>query len=183
MELEDDIATPSPTLEETFYLISKKNTVYRVRLSEKGICLQKDCNGNIKTQTIILEDVIGCRCMRSRQYVQKCKWRPRMNKKSVNQLEEEDSSLVLWDDSDVSVWFYIYAYIIKKGKVFTHKKRERMVITLRFRSYDLYDDNMREAQKWKVTLKYLMTSLQKNSIPSCYYLSSDIRIGNQFCSV
>ncbi|XP_014279332.1 sphingosine kinase 1 [Halyomorpha halys] len=178
MESVDEI-TPSPTLEESFYLISKKNTIYRVKLSEKGICLQKECSGIIKTQTVLLEDIVGCRCMRSRRYQQKCKWRPRINKKSPNQLEEEENSSVLWDDSDISVWFHIYAYIIKKGKVFTHKKRDRMVITLRFRSYDRYEDNLKEAQKWKVTLKYLMSSLHTGTIPSCYFLPSDIKIDNK----
>lgn len=178
MELLDDYLSPSSSLEETFYLISKKNTVYRVKLSEKGLCLQKDCNGNIKTQTIVLEDVIGCRCMRSKRFAQKCKWRPRSNKKNVH--EEVDESSIDWDESDISAYLYIYAYVLKKGKMTGHKKRERMVITLRFRSYDRYDDNMREAQKWKATIKYLMNSLKKTSTPSCFYQSSDIKMGKVF---
>lgn len=175
MEPDEDVITPSVTLEETFYLISKKNTVYRVKLSEKGLCLQKDCNGHIKTQTIVLEDVIGCRCMRSKRFVHKCKWRPRSNKKTCR--EELDENSMEWDESDVSAYLYIYAYILKKGKMITHRKRERMVITLRFRSYDKYDDNMREAHKWKITIKYLMSLINKSSIPSCFITNSDFRIG------
>lgn len=177
MDAGDDYLSPSPTLEETFYLISKKNTVYRVKLSEKGLCLQKECNGNIKTQTIILEDVIGCRCMRSKRFAHKCKWRPRSSKKGCH--EEVNENSIDWDESDVSAYLYIYAYILKKGKVITHRKRERMIITLRFRSYDKYDDNMHEAQKWRVTIKYLMSSIQQSSLPPCFFKSHDIRIENK----
>lgn len=68
-DIEEDCVSPSPTLEETFYILSKKNAVYRVKLSEKGLCMIKEVNGNVKTETIDLEDIIGCRCMRSKRCV------------------------------------------------------------------------------------------------------------------
>lgn len=39
-------------LEETFYILSKKNTVFKVRLANYGLCLIKENNGNTKEQTI-----------------------------------------------------------------------------------------------------------------------------------
>ncbi|KAK9502699.1 hypothetical protein O3M35_011415 [Rhynocoris fuscipes] len=176
MEIEEDCISPSPTLEETFYILSKKNSVYRVKLSEKGLCLQKEYNGNVKNETIALEDIIGCRCMRSKRFAQKCMWHPTSSKKYLKVVDENSME---WDETDVSAYLYIYAYIIKKGKVKSNKKRERMVITLRFRSYDKYEDNMREAQKWKVTIKYYMNTHLKTSLPSCYFTSSDVKIDNK----
>lgn len=55
-----------PMLEETFYILSKKNCVYKVKLIEKGICLQKEYNGVTKTEIISIDDIIGCRCMRGK---------------------------------------------------------------------------------------------------------------------
>lgn len=55
-----------PMLEETFYILSKKNCVYKVKLIEKGICLQKEYNGITKTEIISIDDIIGCRCMRGK---------------------------------------------------------------------------------------------------------------------
>lgn len=56
-------------LEETFYITSKKNTIYRVRLTEKGLSLNKENNGSTKIELISLCDIIGCRCMRSINFI------------------------------------------------------------------------------------------------------------------
>uniref|UniRef100_A0A0A9WQ72 Sphingosine kinase 1 n=4 Tax=Lygus hesperus TaxID=30085 RepID=A0A0A9WQ72_LYGHE len=164
-EVEDDFIAPSPTLEETFYILSKRNAVYRVKLSEKGLCMIKEVNGNVKTETIALEDIIGCRCMRSKRFDQKCIWHPTTRKGNLKVVDENSAD---WDESDVSAYLYIYAYVLKKGKV-KSKKRERIVITLRFRSYDRYEDNMKEAQKWKVTIKYYMDCTLQRCHPSSFY--------------
>ncbi|XP_014257462.1 sphingosine kinase 2 [Cimex lectularius] len=168
MEPDDEIS-PSPTLEETFYILSKKNKVYRVKLSEKGLCLQKESNGNVKTERIALEDIVGCRCVRSKRLDQKCVWRPtsKKNKKS------EDAD---WEQAEISADLYIYAYLLKKGKVKSGKRRERTVITLRFRSFDKYDENMKEAQRWKVTIKYFLHALSSSSHPSSYFKPLDSKI-------
>ena len=40
------------------------------------------------------------------------------------------------------------------------KRRDRMTITLRFRSFDKYEDNLREAMRWKLAIKCLCAKLQ-----------------------
>ncbi|XP_054287468.1 sphingosine kinase 2-like isoform X2 [Macrosteles quadrilineatus] len=146
-----------PMLEETFYILSKKNTVYRVKLTEKGLCLQKEHNGNIKNETISLSDIIGCRCMRrKRRSENSCACHPSSIRKHDPRVVEENSADK--DESDISAYLYIYSYILKNCKVKSGQKRDRMTITLRFRSFDKYEDNMREAQKWKSSIKHLIHS-------------------------
>jgi hypothetical protein len=49
-------------LEEIFYISSKRNTLYRVRLTERGLTLRKESNcGPSKTETILVDDIVGCR--------------------------------------------------------------------------------------------------------------------------
>ncbi|XP_049862628.1 sphingosine kinase 2-like isoform X1 [Schistocerca gregaria] len=144
-----------PVLEETFYILSKKNTVYRVKLTEKGLSLQKESNGNTKTETIRINDIVGCRCMRSKRRSGKsCACHPSSNKRNDLRVVEENSSEQ--DETDISAYLYIYAYVLKKIKMKSGQKRERMTITLRFRSFDRYEDNMKEAQKWRIALKCLI---------------------------
>lgn len=142
-------------LVETFYVTSKKNTVYYVKLTEKGLTLRKETNVSAKEQTILLQDIIGCRCLRSK--------RKRKNNSSCTcaalsgtgpaELKVVDENSVDLDESDVSVYLYIYAYILEKNG-----HRERTTITLRFRSFDNYEQNNDEAQKWRSAIKYLITS-------------------------
>lgn len=144
-----------PMLEETFYILSKKNTVYRVKLTEKGLCLQKESSGSVKTETVSLSDIIGCRCMRSkRRSEHSCACHPSSSRKNDPRVVEENSADK--DETDISAYLYIYAYVLKNCKVKSGQKRERMTITLRFRSFDRYDDNMKEAQKWKSSIKHLI---------------------------
>lgn len=141
-------------LVETFYVTSKKNTVYYVKLTEKGLTLRKETNITAKEQTILLQDIIGCRCLRSK--------RKRKNNSSCTcaalpgagpaELKVVDENSVDLDESDVSVYLYIYAYILEKNG-----HRERTTITLRFRSFDNYEQNNDEAQKWRSAIKYLIT--------------------------
>lgn len=140
-------------LVETFYVTSKKNTVYYVKLTEKGLTLRKETNVTAKEQTILLQDIIGCRCLRSK--------RKRKNNSSCTcaalpgtgpaELKVVDENSVDLDESDVSVYLYIYAYILEKNG-----HRERTTITLRFRSFDNYEQNNDEAQKWRSAIKYLI---------------------------
>lgn len=138
-------------LVETFYVTSKKNTVYYVKLTEKGLTLRKETSVSAKEQTIQLQDIIGCRCLRSK--------RKRKNASSCTcaalpgpaELKVVDENSLDLDESDVSVYLYIYAYILEKNG-----HRERTTITLRFRSFDNYDQNNEEAQKWRAAIKYLI---------------------------
>lgn len=158
MEQNDDVSlNVRPMLEETFYVLSKKNTVYRVKLTEKGLCLQKEHNGNVKNETISLSDIVGCRCMRrKRRSENSCACHPSSSRKHDPRVVEENSAEK--DESDISAYLYIYSYILKNCKVKSGQKRDRMTITLRFRSFDKYEDNMKEAQKWRSSIKHLIHS-------------------------
>lgn len=181
---------PVVYLTETFYITSKKNTVFHVRLTSVGLVLRKECSGTAKEQKILLRDIIGCRCLRSKKKTTK-------NGKAASkcscalptrptQLKVVEANSGEQDESDTSAYLYIYAYIPKhsasisgdgvdskysrsngdkaKTKGPTHGqhseeangRRDRTTITLRFRSFDKYEDNHQEAQKWRLTIKSLI---------------------------
>lgn len=159
-------------LVETFYITSKKNTVFQVRLTEKGLSLRKKSNCSSKEQTILLEDIIGCRCLRSkrkRNATASCACSSLPGGESQLRVVE-DSSIDL-DETDVSAYLYIYAYILKKNRRGGH--RERTTLTLRFRSFDKYEDNNKEAQKWRAAIKKLLTD--KMSVTPYAYTMKDMR--------
>nr|XP_018901171.1 PREDICTED: sphingosine kinase 2-like [Bemisia tabaci] len=155
MAVNDDESPMNPILEETFYILSKKNCVFKVKLLKVGICLQKERNGLLTSEIVLLDDIIGSRCMRSkRRASDNCVCGPTSNFKSDPQVVDLNS--LDGDENDISAYLYIYAYILKNFKMKSGKKRERMTITLRFRSYDRFEDNMREAQKWRNALSHLI---------------------------
>lgn len=143
-------------LVETFYITSKKNTVFRVKLTEKGLNLRKETAATAKEQTILLQDIIGCRCLRSKRKrgkVSSCTCAALPGPTDLKVVEENSLEL---DESDVSAYLYIYAYILKRNARRGVGRRERTTITLRFRSFDKYEDNNREAQKWRTAIKQLL---------------------------
>ncbi|XP_076750008.1 sphingosine kinase 2 [Xylocopa sonorina] len=149
----------STLLEETFYVTSKKNTYYKVRLTEKGLSLEKDNNGATKVETIVLNDIIGCRCMRSkRKSAGSCVCGPGTSK-SQFKLVESMEAYQCYDEFDTSAYLYIYAYTLKKVRMKGIKRRERTTITLRFRSFDRYEDNLREASRWRLAIKCLIVGV------------------------
>lgn len=153
---------PEVYLEETFYILSKKNTVFRVRLSEKGLSLRKECNGSTKEQTIAINDIVGCRCMRSKRRhagASSCVCSSLPGPPTLKVVDENSGEQ---DENDVSAYLYIYAYILKRNR--RGGKRERTTITLRFRSFDKYDDNNKEAQKWRIAIKCLINNLPINAL-------------------
>ncbi|XP_033215848.1 sphingosine kinase 2-like isoform X2 [Belonocnema kinseyi] len=154
---EETQARVTSVLEETFYITSKKNTIYRVKLTDKGLSLQKESNGTTKTETIPLIDIIGCRCMRSkRQSAGSCVCRPGAFKSQLRVVESTEVIHSL-DEYDTSAYLYIYAYTLKKARVKGARRRERTTITLRFRSFDRYEDNLREASRWRLAIKCLVS--------------------------
>lgn len=141
-------------LEETFYILSKKNAVFRVRLTSKGLSLTKETDGKAKEQTIVLRDIIGSKCMRSKKRypgASSCVCSSLVGQPQLKVVEENSGDL---DENDISAYLYIHAYILKRSR--RTLKRERTTITLRFRSFDKYEDNNREAQKWRATIKCLI---------------------------
>jgi sphingosine kinase len=142
-------------LEETFYILSKKNSVFRVRLTSKGLSLRKETEGSSKEQTILLRDIIGSKCMRSKRRrpgASSCVCSSLVGHQQLKVVDENSGDL---DENDISAYLYIYAHIMKQTR--RTMKRERTTITLRFRSFDKYEDNNKEAQKWRSTLKCLIT--------------------------
>ncbi|XP_022830004.1 sphingosine kinase 1 [Spodoptera litura] len=158
----DSVSKDVVYLEETFYILSKKNSVFRVRLTPKGLSLTKETDGNSKEQTILLADIIGSKCMRSKRR------RPGAGSCVCssfvgNQLKVVDENSGDLDENDISAYLYIYAYILKRSR--RTLKRERTTITLRFRSFDKYEDNNKEAQKWRTTIKCLIARQPITSSP------------------
>lgn len=151
-------------LEETFYILSKKNSVFRVRLSSIGLSLMKEADGSSKEQTIPLQDIVGSKCMRSKRRLPgagSCVCSSLVRPQQLKVVEENSGDL---DENDISAYLYIYAYVLKRARRTT--KRERRTITLRFRSYDKYEDNNKEAQKWRATIKCLIGGQPINSAPA-----------------
>ncbi|XP_032684166.1 sphingosine kinase 1 isoform X1 [Odontomachus brunneus] len=150
----------STVLEEIFYVTSKRNTYYKVRLTEKGLSLHKEHNGATKSETIALGDIIGCRCMRSkRRNAGSCACRPGASKSQVKLVESSaETYQAYYDELDTSAYLYIYAYALKKTRVKGGLRRERTTITLRFRSFDKYEDNLREASRWRLAIKCLVAN-------------------------
>lgn len=162
---------PSVYLVETFYITSKKNTIFQVRLTEKGLSLRKKSNGSSKEQTILLEDIIGCRCLRSKRKRNATASCACSSLPGESQLRVVEDSSVDLDETDVSAYLYIYAYILKKNRRGGH--RERTTLTLRFRSFDKYEDNNKEAQKWRAAIKKLLTD--RMSVSPNGYTMKDMR--------
>lgn len=143
-------------LVETFYITSKKNTVFRVKLTEKGLNLRKETAVSAKEQTILVQDIIGCRCLRSKRKLSKVSSCTCAALPGPTDLKVVDENSLELDESDVSAYLYIYAYILKRNARRGAGRRERTTITLRFRSFDKYEDNNREAQKWRAAIKQLI---------------------------
>lgn len=157
--MEDNGTQGSAVLEEIFYVTSKKNTYYKVKLTEKGLSLQKEHNGTAKTETIAMCDIIGCRCMRSkRRNADSCACRPGASKSQLK-LVESAEIYQHYDEHDTSAYLYIYAYTLKKMRVKSALRRERTTITLRFRSFDKHEDNLREASRWRLAIKCLVANV------------------------
>ncbi|XP_031787619.1 sphingosine kinase 2 isoform X2 [Nasonia vitripennis] len=161
-------ATPSAILEEIFYISSKRSTLYRVRLTERGLSLRKESNcGPSKTETILVEDIVGCRCMRSkRRSAGSCACGPGASRGQPH-LVESTELVQPHDEYDTSAYLYIYAYTLKRAKVANKgaRRRERTTVTLRFRSFDRYEDNLREASRWRLAIKCLLNRLP---VPKAY---------------
>ncbi|KAM7357380.1 sphingosine kinase 2 [Cochliomyia hominivorax] len=136
-------------LRDTFYSNCKKYNVFHVRLNSDGLLLRRDTSsGGHKDHIINICDIIGGRCV----WIQKSvsfamastcgACTPNVTEKKNNHCDEHEDA-----------YLYVFAYILKKN-LRNVLRRERTVITLRFRSFDSREDNMREAEKWYKMLKF-----------------------------
>jgi len=162
---------------DTFYTSQRKkgSHVFRVRLDATGFTLQRESPGGsiVKEQQVRISDIVGARCMRpkkSRRLAMSgacaCssgnpnspaisasgdhhRTATTPSKCSTNSRENLPT-----DGGDVSAFLYVFAYVLKKRSLRTELHRERTVLTLRFRSFDTFEDNMREADRWYRSLRW-----------------------------
>lgn len=189
VNLSDISCTEQTELTETFYVNNKKNTVFQVSLSEKGFCLKKITNGIVKERVIEINDIVGSHCMRSKKKsrgnIGSCACSS-PNVKDVKSVFDENTSFeasgiggggVAGEENncDSSAYLYVYAYVLKKS-LRNQLRRERTVLTLRFRSFDKYDDNNREALKWHVHIKRLRSQLTGHSMNSMFSAQNKILV-------
>ncbi|XP_065360324.1 sphingosine kinase 1 [Calliphora vicina] len=157
-----DLCSISNELRDTFYSNSKKGNVFHVLLNSNGLLLQRETAGSRKDHLVNICDIIGGRCV----WIQKSSGfgaagtcgscTPSITEKQKIRDEHEDAYL------------YVFAYMLKKN-LRKAIRRERTVITLRFRSFDSHEDNMREAEKWYKTLK----SYRNNHLLMCCLKGTD----------
>lgn len=140
----------NPILEGNFFASSKKNSFYKVKLDDQYLGIVKSNGTSIKTKIILMQDILGCKCTRRRKRIgEKCECHPD-NKNVFSFLENTP------DETDISAYLHIYSYILKDFKISSGQKRERFKITLRFRTFSRYEDNLKEALKWKTIIKQLV---------------------------
>jgi len=56
---------------------------------------------------------------------------------------------------DCSAYLSVYAFVLKNVGT-KNEKRDKMTVTLRFRNFSNYDENIRVAAKWKLAIKSLL---------------------------
>lgn len=167
MPLKDDNDSDtlnSNELRDTFYSSSRRGNIFHVILNSTGLLMKREASdGKTKNHLIHICDIVGGRCV----WVQKPKrfgTSGTCSSCTISVIEKENKP----DEVNKDAYLYIFAYIIKKSIRYA-VRRERTVITLRFRSFDNHDDNMREAEKWYKVLKtlrnnhFLVCNLQKSN--------------------
>ncbi|TDG42976.1 hypothetical protein AWZ03_010603 [Drosophila navojoa] len=175
LERSTDSAFSTPSKEDddlhnvsdTFYTSQRKGShVFRVRLDATGFTLQRESPSGvtIKEQKVKICNIIGARCMRmkkSHRNLAGCacvnpgtpaagSGRKGTPSKCSMTSKEENATEV----GDGSAYLYLFAYVLKKKSLRSSLHRERTVLTLRFRSFDTFEDNMREADRWYRALRW-----------------------------
>ncbi|XP_030385372.1 sphingosine kinase 2 [Scaptodrosophila lebanonensis] len=174
------IAATQYELSDTFYTNQQKGHVFRVRLNGDGFTLQRESPSGTKEQVVKICDIVGGRCMRLKQSrrslanacacssgnsssspaasarVHSGATGDTPSKCSAASREEYHRGGATADyyDGDVSAYLYVFAYVLKKKSLRSTLHRERTVLRLRFRSFDTFDDNMREAERWYRALRW-----------------------------
>ncbi|KAH8294494.1 hypothetical protein KR044_005276, partial [Drosophila immigrans] len=154
--------TPEEELSEIFYVENrrrKQNIKIQVKLGVDGVYLRRETtqNDHINEQLIRIEDIIGSSCgprlkKRARGGLNSCK-------NPSKQTQEDDAELP--PDAaggggkkkqtavDKSAYLYIYAYLKKEKPL----RRVQTLRILRFRSSDVYAENLITAQRWHRTIR------------------------------
>lgn len=158
------------SVSDTFYTSQRKGShIFRVRLDATGFILQRESPAGvtIKEQTVKICDIVGARCMRlkkSRSLARCACVSPgtpaaaaASNRKAVgtpSKCSAASKEEYTCDGGDVSAYLYLFAYVLKKKSLRSSLHRERTVLTLRFRSFDTFEDNMHEADRWYRALRW-----------------------------
>lgn len=146
-------------LTETFYALSKKQYSYTVSLKSSGLYLQKNFNGVTKTELIRVNDIIGCKCMRNNGKSNECVCRPvKTSSTSSHQVRIPYNEVF-----DCSAYLCVYAYILKNVAT-KNEKRNKMIVTLRFRNFNNYEDNLKTAINWKYEINSLLRARNEDRI-------------------
>lgn len=137
-------------LEESFYVSANKKNVFHVKLSERGLVLTKSYkDGKQKSHLIPIEHILGVCCLKFRPTKAIC-----LCGGSLKTQQDRGRRERLGTDAN-DAYLYIYTYITK-DKRSDKSCVERNTIALRFRSFDKYEQNADEANKWRSTILMLM---------------------------
>lgn len=159
------------SVSDTFYTSQRKGShIFRVRLDATGFILQRESPAGvtIKEQTVKICDIVGARCMRlkkSSRSLARCACvspgtpaaAAASNRKAVgtpSKCSAASKEEYTCDGGDASAYLYLFAYVLKKKSLRSSLHRERTVLTLRFRSFDTFEDNMHEADRWYRALRW-----------------------------
>ncbi|XP_054734825.1 sphingosine kinase 1 isoform X1 [Anastrepha obliqua] len=147
-------------LTDIFYTSDKKGQVCRVKLNGQGFTLQRESsNGSSREQLIGLDDIIGSRCIVVKKDRRACSMlcsyamQTDGNRSDSGDETKKKSTSVSYEHGDASAYLYVFAYILNKKHLRNIIRRERTVLKLRFRSFDTFGDNMREAERWYHTVR------------------------------
>ncbi|XP_067647634.1 sphingosine kinase 1 [Eurosta solidaginis] len=149
-------------LTDIFYTSDKKGQVCRVKLNGQGFTLQRETSNNrSREQVIDLKDIVGSRCIIVKKDRRGCSMlcsssnaaQTDGNRSDSGDETKKRSNYLTYEHSDASAYLYVFAYILNKKQLRNIIRRERTVLKLRFRSFDTFVDNMREAKRWYHTVK------------------------------
>lgn len=137
-------------LEESFYVSANKKNVFHVKLSEKGLVLTKHYKeGKQKSHLIPIQHILGVCCLKFRPTKAICLCGGSLKNQQDGNRRERFGT----DANDA--YLYIYTYVTK-NKRNDRSLVERNTIALRFRSFDKYEQNSDEANKWRSSILMLI---------------------------
>uniref|UniRef100_A0A336LKV8 CSON011479 protein n=1 Tax=Culicoides sonorensis TaxID=179676 RepID=A0A336LKV8_CULSO len=152
-DLEEINNTDRIILQENFYVNERNKSAFNVKLTDQGVILTKEYkDGKQKVHSIPLQQIIGVCCWKTKPFMTSITC---LCGNSFNGKPSEDSKSKLKGNAN-DAYLYIHAYIIKTSRSHNRTRKERNTIALRFRSFDKYDQNAEEANKWKNCLLSLM---------------------------
>ncbi|KAH8394073.1 hypothetical protein KR215_002486 [Drosophila sulfurigaster] len=169
-ETETGTATPpsereEDELSEIFFVENrrrKQNIKIQVKLCIDGVYLRRETTqqDHINEQLIRIEDIIGSSCgprlkKRARGGLNSCKNPSKQIQEDDVELPEDQSppskksNRKQTASGDKSAYLYIYAYLKKEKPL----RRVQTLRILRFRSSDVYAENLATAQRWHRTIR------------------------------